>query len=240
MSVFDMQAKSGGGGEGSEVPPQGSHPAACVAIIDLGTHDEEFKGKKTTSHKIYVVWELTAERMSGADRNHTIGTVYTAASTPSANLRKMLEKWRGRPYNEGEPFDLRKVVGASCIVTIGHKTSAGGNVYATMDGVMQPIRGMTVPPAKLAPFFYDLGEGEIPAQPWLPDVYLGGQFGSVAETIRRSHEMRGKTRDEFVSGKPAVPANGAAHPPQQPQHQTAAAPKLPDVPPPTSTGAVPF
>ena len=41
--------------------PNGPHPAACFRIIDLGTQEDDFKGKKNKRRKIVISWELFSE-----------------------------------------------------------------------------------------------------------------------------------------------------------------------------------
>ena len=42
----------------TDTPPAGLHRAVLVGIVDIGTHDGEYKGQKNTTHRCLLVWEL--------------------------------------------------------------------------------------------------------------------------------------------------------------------------------------
>src|SRR5579859_3411511 len=120
MGMWDQKVPDAGGD--FEIPPAGNHPAVLIAMIDLGTHTEDFQGKQTEAHKVFLVWELTEEKCAGYNRNHVIGRDYTLSLHEKAGLRKMLEGWRGRKYNTGEEINVSKVLGQPCFLNVSHKT----------------------------------------------------------------------------------------------------------------------
>ena len=69
MSVFKQTAASSGGDY--ENAPVGNHPAVLVAMIDIGTHEEDYQGAKKQTRKIYLAWELVDEKKADG-KNHVI------------------------------------------------------------------------------------------------------------------------------------------------------------------------
>ncbi len=209
MSAFKARVTNQGG-EKTEVPPAGAHPAVLVAIIDLGTHEDEYNGKATFLRKCLYVFELTAEKMTGfKDRNHVVTKDFTIGGNgeivlgPKNGLRKMLEGWRGSQYPEGQEIDIAGPLGKPCLVTIKHGKSGKGNDYAKIEAVAPVPKGLAVPPATHAPFAWEIGNtGEPPAEDWIP--YLYGT--PVVDVIKGSHE--------FLK-KPIPKRNGGATEPEE-------------------------
>jgi hypothetical protein len=217
MSVFSGTASKGGGGDEYDIPPAGSFAAALVAIIDLGTHREEFQGKSKDVRKVFLVWELPGEKISGTGNNHVIGREFSLSFTPKSILRIFAEKWRGKSYNEGETIDIAKMLGKSCLLSIIHATSkSSGSEFAKADSVSQLPKGMTVGATQHKPFLWELDSAEDPPQhTWLPFI-----FGSpVHEKIHRSKEWIAAH-----AGKPQS-ANGQPQPAQQPQQPLTGTPQ---------------
>lgn len=179
MSAFNVKASSPKSGDMAQA---GSHPAVLVAMVDLGTHEDEYQGKKSRHRKAYLVWELTAEAS-----HQVIGRDYTISFAPKAALRGLVEKWRGRAFAENEEFDLSKILGKPCLLTVVHGTSSKGNPFAKIDGVSPVPKGMPVPPPSRTPFSWEISGKDLPAADWLPFIY--GE--AVTDVIRRSEEYRG-------------------------------------------------
>lgn len=119
--------------------PAGTHPARCYQIIDLGTHDKEWQGKRRKSHEIRVSWELpdeTADFGKGHLEPFAVHKTYTLSLSEKANLRHDLENWRGKPFTEQEleSFDVFAVIGVPCMVTVTH-VEKNGNTYANVTAV---------------------------------------------------------------------------------------------------------
>src|SRR5579859_1912968 len=127
---FTVKAKAGGG---TEVPPAGNHPAVLVALIDLGTQRTEYNNQVSWQRKVYLVWELTTEQVAGTTNNHVIGRDYTLTFSSKSLLRGLIEKWRGRGFAENEEFDLSKLLGQKCLLTVIHKTSGNDRLYAKIE-----------------------------------------------------------------------------------------------------------
>lgn len=113
--------------------PEGQFVGQCVDVIDLGDKVEEYPGKPVSlSHKCALVFrtgEINPETGDMVD----VSQEYTVSMGEKANLRKVLESWRGKAYTEeeceaGVPVD--KLEGQYALVGVGNKKSAKGKLYA--------------------------------------------------------------------------------------------------------------
>lgn len=214
MGIFNMKAKAPDAG--TETCPAGTNPARLVAMIDLGTHEDDYQGKKNQSRKIFLVWELTGERMSGyKDKNHVIGKQFTLSFGAKSSLRKMVEAWRGKPFADDEQFDLSKMLGQPCLVGVNHVPSKSGDkMYAKLENVTGIPKGLTVEPAKYPVTCWDLESGNpFPALDWLP--YLFGE--PLKDVVARSPEWKarhggGQSSNGHAGQGEAVPAGHAINP----------------------------
>ena len=139
-----------------ENAPAGTHLAICTRIIDLGTQASHFSGKETFKHKIMLTWELPDEKMKDG-RPFTISQRYTWSCDKKANLRKHLEGWRGKAFEEKDfgpgGFNIQKILGLGCVLTISHSEN-DGKVYANVTSVGKLMKGMSVPPHPLNELVY--------------------------------------------------------------------------------------
>lgn len=132
-----IMAKDTGGKDFKKVPP-GAHFAICNMVVDCGLQ-EGFSGKP--QHKIYLRWEVPDERVTYEKDGHqtegpcSIGSLYTLSLSEKANLRKVLENWRGKAFTpqELQGFDITTVLGKCCQIMVTH--SEDGK-YANVTGVM--------------------------------------------------------------------------------------------------------
>ncbi len=199
MSIWDVTASNSSGG-GGEAPPAGNHPAVLVALVDLGTHEDEYQGERSENRKVFLAWELTAEHKSDGSP-YVVGQEFNFMATigQKSKLRGLLESWRGRPLGDGECLNLAALLGKPCLINVGNEQSKKGNTYAKILGVGPPPRGMTVPAPLNEPFQWHFSSGPFRAPDWLP--YLYGQ--KVEDKILAARESRG-----YVAPAPA--ANGSA------------------------------
>jgi hypothetical protein len=120
------------------VHPEGLTRAVCVDVIDLGEKVEQFKAQPAyLAHKCAIVFQ--SEVVNEATGKPFEPTLELSVSMgKKAALRKHLETWRGKPYTDeqleaGAP--LHKLVGQNALLTIAHKTSGAGRVYANITAV---------------------------------------------------------------------------------------------------------
>ena len=159
------------------LPMAGLQNGVCTKVFDLGIQTEMFQGQTKTQHKIMVVWEL-AETINDPNNEYhgrrlTVTKEYTLSLGDKANLRKDLEMWRGKqfaPEQLADGFDLEKLLGVMCTLTLVHKTSAAGNERADVAGLAPPQPGTI----KMIP--------ELPAD-WCPD-WIKTKIDAAGQTAR--------------------------------------------------------
>jgi hypothetical protein len=191
MSAFSMKTQAPGDFEGA---PAGSHPAVLVAMIDLGTQKEEYKGETKIARKVFLAWELTGEKKTNG-KNFVVGKTYTLSFAKKANLRALVEKWRGKAFADDEQFDLAKLIGKPCVVSIVQN----GN-YTNVDSASQPTKGLKVEPATYPNVMWELGSTDpFPEHEWLPYSY--GK--PLLEKIQACEEYK-------ANGKPAAKAGDSS------------------------------
>lgn len=149
---------------------EGSHLGVCSMLIDLGMQYSEVY--KNSSRKILIAWEIPDETIELDDGPHprTISKRYTASLNESSNLRQDLAAWRGRDFTgeELEAFNLRNIVGKSCLINVIHKES-GGKTYANIQSIMALPKGMKPGELSEPPVIYDIDEDPVEAVNNLPN-----------------------------------------------------------------------
>ncbi len=129
-----------------EKAPAGSHIAVCYRVIDLGTQTRTWEGSEKQVRELMLGWEIQGEAMESGER-FAIHERYTFSSAKKANLRKVLESWRGQPFTDEDfadgGFDVSKLLGAPCMLTVIHKES-NGKVYANVQSVAKLMKGVEV------------------------------------------------------------------------------------------------
>jgi hypothetical protein len=157
-------ATSKGGGQ-RQLPPAGTHLARCYAVCDLGTQLGDFQGKPKRARKCRIFFELPNEQAvfseDGRKEPFTVSKEFTLSLHKKAELRKVLESWRGRPFTDEEldKFDVAKLVGAAAIITIGHEARKDGEGnYARILNVTKLMAQMTnsMPPAITPQWSYEI------------------------------------------------------------------------------------
>jgi hypothetical protein len=168
-----MKATSKGGD--FETPPAGAHAARLVAIVDLGTQDEEYAGRAYQARKAFFVWALVDERDKGG-KQHLIAREYSIESFgPKSGLRQMVEKVRGRKFQEDEDFDPIKMLGQPFLCTVAIKEREGKSAVAKLEDVGPVPKAMgKVSSADYDPFSWEYDPANFAALEncdWLPYCY---------------------------------------------------------------------
>lgn len=149
--------------------PEGTHLAVCNMIVDLGMQYNETY--KNTSRKVLIGWELPEEHIELEDGEHTrtISKRYTASLSESSNLRQDLAAWRSRDFTPEElaAFDLRNIIGKSCLLTIIHKDS-NGKTYANIQSISALPKGMQKGELSEGATLFDLDTDPLDAVDLLP------------------------------------------------------------------------
>jgi len=130
--------------------PAGNHIARCYGMIQIGTVKEEtgiYAGKET--HKVRISWETPHEchDFGKGMQPFAIHKEFTLSMNEKATLRKMLESWRGKAFNEieAEKFDITKLLGKPCMINVIHKTSGKGSTYPDISSLATLPKGLLCP-----------------------------------------------------------------------------------------------
>ena len=134
-----------------ELTPAGNHIARCYSMIHIGTIQEEYMGEPKMGNKVRITWELPNELRTFKEENGeqpmVISKEYTLSMHEKSNLRKDLESWRGKGFTEDEAkeFDITKLLGVPCMLSIIHKVSKSEKQYATITSIASIPKGMDAP-----------------------------------------------------------------------------------------------
>ena len=186
---MSLLAKEMGGGRDFEPLPEGVHIAVCYAVVDLGTHDDEYKGVHKDRHEILIGWEVPAERIElerdgqMVDLPRAISRRFTLSLSEKSNLRPFLQSWRGKAFTADElaGFDLAVLIGAPCQLQVLHAVSkSNGKTYANISAIMPMPKGAAAPECENAPQYYSVDDHGAAIPENIPDW--------MAEIIRSSYE----------------------------------------------------
>lgn len=141
--VRGMIVKNSGGD--FEQAPIGTHMARCIRLIDIGTQENEYQGKKTSRRQVILGFEIPDELMTkgeSAGKPFIISKFYTASIGEKANLRHDLVSWRGREFTETEldGFNLANILDKPCMISVT-KNDKERSVISTIAGLP---KGVTV------------------------------------------------------------------------------------------------
>ena len=136
-----------GGGSTFSPAPAGTHKARCYYLVDLGvqpSNNTQFASKPT----VVIGFELV-ETFKEDGEPYMVSRWYNNTLNNSY-LRRDLEGWRGKTFTDDElkGFDLRKIVGKPCIVSITHNKKKTGDVRADITSISAPLSGMDIADCK--------------------------------------------------------------------------------------------
>lgn len=193
-----IATNNGGGGDFAKAP-EGTHVARCYRVIQLGTITKNILGQDKRIHEVRIDWELPNELHVFSEENgeepFTIGTTYTLSLAENAKLRKMLESWRGKKFTDEElkGFDVSKLIGATCLVNVGHNESKAGKIYADVMSVMPVVKGTEVPGPILQPLLlefdtFDWNAYESLSQHWQDRIANSEEYGALLSAKQASEK----------------------------------------------------
>lgn len=130
-----------------ELLEPGTYAARCIWVIGMGPQVVNFQGQESVKVQIYIGWEIASETMRDG-RPFMVGQTYTASFNKKSKLRINLESWRGRAFTqeELEGFDLAKLAGVPCMVSVIHNESSNGKTYVNLSSIAPLPKGMECPP----------------------------------------------------------------------------------------------
>lgn len=181
-----LTAKDKGGTDFTPIP-EDLHLAICYGIWDLGSQFTQFSDHP--SHQVVIIWEIPGYRgefeKDGKKVNlpRVISQKYTLSLHEKANLRKVLESWRGKKFTEEElkGFDLKKLLGVPCQIQVLHNVK-GDKTYANVGAIIKaPPQTKLTPENPMAFFSFEDNMGIPDNTPqWISDLikkaeeYTGG------------------------------------------------------------------
>lgn len=143
--------------------PEGTYPAICYCIADLGMqYNEKFK---KLSQKILFIWEIVDDEqrieIDGEMKRRAISRQYTASFAPKSSMYKDIRPWIGREFTPEEQegfFDVGQLLGKPCLLNVIHTTTAEGKTYANVSGIMPLPKSMNVGDPENSKVLYDIDE----------------------------------------------------------------------------------
>lgn len=197
----------GGSGNGDfKRAPAGSHIAVCNLVADCGLQpgSQQFPSPK---RKLYLRFEIPSERVEyekdgkQVEGPLTIGSFYTASMNEKATLRKHLEGWRGKGFSDTEAagFDISKLLGKSCMLTV-IETESGGKTYSNITGIGRLPKGIPEPEAENSLLYYaGDDESQFQALPkWLQEK-IEGQIRPSRPAANEAHGNSGDFDDDDLN-----------------------------------------
>lgn len=120
--------------------PEGTWPAVCCDVVDLGIVETQWGNK----HKVRIVWQLDPDAGLTNDSKPLVASArFNLSLHEHSTLRPFLESWRGRKFTAAElqGFDLEKLIGANCQLLILHEDN-NGKTYANVKTIMPYPKGV--------------------------------------------------------------------------------------------------
>jgi hypothetical protein len=145
-------------GQKSDPVPAGTHHAVCYGVVAVGTQPSQ---QFTPRPKVVVAFEIPGERITIKDKDlpRGISKRYTLSLNEKASLRKDLQSWRGRPFTTAElaGFDVSKLIGANCLLSVLHQDRAGA-VYANISTISALPKAMRPVQPENPPLYFNVVE----------------------------------------------------------------------------------
>jgi len=183
------------GGEDFPPIPLGTHVARCIGVFDIGTQPGSSKFP-TPRHQIVIMWELPMEKMEDG-RPFGISKFYKLSWHSKSTLYKHVVSWQGLPKTptpaEMEDFNIVKVVGAPCQITVSQDESG----RETVDHVSRLMKGIQCPAQVNPSRTFSFEDGDEPAGD-LPDFVSTRIKDSPEYKSRHAVPSDGPTDDDVA------------------------------------------
>jgi hypothetical protein len=138
-----------------DLPQEGSFQGVVFAVYDGKLQKGSYNGEEKKQHKIKLGIELNETYTEGnyAGERITRYVEFTLSLSDKGRLLPVIESLLCRALTEDEKengFDVEKLIGKNCQVTIIHKTSNNGNQYADTK-ISALMKGVSLMSPKLNP-----------------------------------------------------------------------------------------
>ncbi|MFA5376840.1 MAG: hypothetical protein WC455_13910 [Dehalococcoidia bacterium] len=150
-----------GGSVTFEKPSTGEpHRAVLSNIYGPFISSYEWQGKKVTSNKVILMFELDQTIKEGefAGKRFTVSEKFTLSLGEKSKLRPFIEAWAGKPFTADEQvngFDIEVLIGKNCNLNLIEKPKKNG-------------AGKSIVIASIFPRM----KGQEPMSPELPRSYM--------------------------------------------------------------------
>lgn len=165
-------------------PPIEAGPTrgVCYMVADLGTTFNEYNNKM--QRQVLIGFELPDFREDvkinekQVNVSRTIAKFFTFSMHEKANLRIMLESWRGKEFADDEikSFDLFSIVGKNALLNVVNKTK-NGHPRSEINGLTALPRGMASSVPERKPILFSIADPDhcdmsIDMPQWLKDMIM--------------------------------------------------------------------
>lgn len=142
-----------------EICPAGTHFARCYRFLDLGSHEQMYQGEsKGLKRLVLVGWELPNELMKDG-RPFSVNKRYTWSTHEKSNMRKDLESWRGRRFQDSDfgpgGFNVKNLIGVAATLGVTH-SEKDGSTYNNVTSISPLPKGIDLPVLINAPVYLTL------------------------------------------------------------------------------------
>lgn len=202
---LNNRPKSTGGGERvqQELIEHGTYPARVVRILDLGLQPGmEWEGQqKPNAYKVDVTYELLDVFMKDKDGKEDEDKPRWLSEDfgvhhPSQDKAKSTKRVKAIDPNDEAGFDLAKLVGMPCMITVGSKVSKGKTYNRVLD--VSPMRSkdaQKAEPLKNEPVVFMLDEPDLKIFESLPPF--------IQDKIKGNLEYKGSKLEKLLGGTTA-------------------------------------
>ena len=188
---------------------EGTYPARCIGLIDLGTQTHEKFG---TNRMIYVPFEIIdEEREDGSP--FIMGMFMTVKFSPKSTLGKTLKTWFGIEVKQGDDYHFEEFDNAAAMVTVQNKANEEGEEKSKIITVARVPKKMKVGEAQNEFVEFSLDDfnksvfNELPE--WLQDrIKESEEWATIGKG--KAKKVVEEDEDEEEEETPKAKSNGKA------------------------------
>lgn len=132
-----------------ELLDEGSYPAKCIYIIDMGTQTTQYGEARKINFGF-----LTGEKKEDGSP-FVLFRTFPAKITAKSDLGKAIKKWMKVEIEKGDVFDLDELLNTDCMISVEHSDEDDdGNVWDNIASITKLPKSMdpVKVPKKIEPF----------------------------------------------------------------------------------------
>ena len=173
-------------------------------MIDIGSIPTEWQGEKKIRALIRLKFELpTLTKVFNPDKGEqpfVIERQFTKSLHEKSALRPFLDNWRGKALTDEEcqAFDLSKLLGASCLLSIVHN-SVGDRTYANIGGISTLPEGLECPDQFNHSFIWDYADNYNEDAVTSENNFIPSWLQEIIKSSSEWRMKNGVNEDAFVS-----------------------------------------